>query len=520
MTLSCKLCKQTMTDNEQEDYTTTYIKKVQQPAKYPSAHYHRHLNNDALSNSSLEMLFAAEHNRQTAKLGRMDCNERKRLGVKLIQRRWRGDYAITERGGVIRVDECSDDEGNENNNGNNIEKRRKRPRVDSTNSITSNKFKNNKATATQKSTSIHPKLLYRRTSSHLSHSNARYYKDIHFLHSSSVVIGVDNYGDLDIVRVPSLHCGRLSPSSCRNNNCFDDCADDDDNDYSGGGGGGGVGKLQADRISIINNNNNNETYNNGPRQAMNQFHYELFGYDHGDKFAVGTRCGKVQLFATERASNESAIGSAHRSNNGRCGNNTAVGSTNALWACLPATSTTIGPRRRYYKSDKCPLYKMLSNHNNNDKNIIFDAYNTSYLEEILHWDNDDDNFLTSNAVQGSGCPWAFRESGTSLLGACVDADNGDCFSLRVIDERCGLESSIMNVIVADCGKNASAAKATSNSGEVVDTVCFSGQFGLVTSHRVWDNYLAPASSCLKVSVLGLTSLTYVVYSQPLTNIIY
>jgi hypothetical protein len=93
-------------------------------------------------------------------------------------------------------------------------------------------------------------------------------------------------------------------------------------------------------------------------------------------------------------------------------------------------------------------------------------------------------------------------SGTALIGACVDIDNGDCFSLRVIDERCCFTSSpasassssssssccnsTMNVIVVDDypSKQGNGSGGSSRSNERVDSVCFSGEFGLVTSHSI------------------------------------
>ncbi|KAL7491926.1 hypothetical protein ACHAWT_001170, partial [Skeletonema menzelii] len=175
----------------------------------------------------------------------------------------------------------------------------------------------------------------------------------------------------------------------------------------------------------------------------------------------------------------------------------SLGSANDLWSCLPSTSTiTIGPQRRYYKSEKYPLSILLSN-NIAQKASVFDAYTTSFLEEISDWDKThDDTPNHHHLLQGDGCPWAFREGGslssTALIGACVDAENGDCFSLRVIDERllqqqqsndgsassCG--AAMMKVVVVD-DRNAAASL---NCRERVDAVCFSGEYGVVTSHSI------------------------------------
>eukprot|EP00984_Skeletonema_dohrnii_P025829 scaffold15011_cov89-Skeletonema_dohrnii-CCMP3373.AAC.3 len=435
-------------------------------------------------------------------------SRRRRLGVRLIQQRWRrggctskNHHPANNKQEVAAGLSCY----NDNHDDADIchdDKRQKRStsRDSDTDSLSCNNYSspyNNSAGTTIANTtssnnnkpttsafSIQPTLLFRRTNSNLYYSNERHYTNIQFLNSGQpIVIGVDNYGDLDVVRVPSFGCGGYHVAN-----------DNDDED----GGGGGMGTLQADRMPLFSNTGGG----NGPRvPTMDNFHCELFGYDNGTRFAVGLGSGRMQLFTTERA----AAASAGNCVNGqREDTSSSLGSTNALWSCLPSTTnTTIGPQRRYHKSDKYPLSTMLSSTTN--KTSLFDAYNTSFLEEISDWDNNHNDALTPSQhhlLQGDGCPWAFREggcgslSGTALIGACVDAENGDCFSLRVVDERqqsnnngngsdASACASTMNVVVVDDRKDASFKPI--NCRERVESVCFSGEYGLVTSHSIARN---------------------------------
>jgi hypothetical protein len=379
---------------------------------------------------------------------------------------------------------------------------------------------------------------------------SRHYSQLQFVSASGygggsgnviLLTAIDNYGDLDIIR---SHCGEGSTST-------------------NSGGRGSI--LQADRMSIFasspspsrrssffaaaqNNHYENDSNNimvggGGPRQPMNNnFHYEIYSYDSGNKLAIGLRGGRVQLFgSTERAT--AAGAGAKRSSVSVGTTNNYSSTTNArgailLWSCLPSTSVTIGPQRRYRCNDQYPLSRILSSSSNNnttttttassirERENVLDAYNTFIFEEISDWDRvDDDYYFTmrrgggggaaasNRMILGDGCPWAFREgssssnggngmSGTALIGACVDIDNGDCFSLRVIDERCCFTSSpaassscsssssscnsTMNVIVVDDypSKQGNGGGGSSRVNERVDSVCFSGEFGLVTSHSI------------------------------------
>ena len=258
---------------------------------------------------------------------------------------------------------------------------------------------------------------------------------------------------------------------------------------------------------------------NGPRvPTLDNFHCELFGYDNGTRFAVGLRSGRMQLFTTERAAAAAAAGNCLNEQREDT-SSSSLGSTNALWSCLPPSTTTIGPQRRYHKSDKYPLSTMLSSTTN--KTSLFDAYNTSFLEEISDWDNNHIDALTPShhhLLQCDGCPWAFREggcgslSGTALIGACVDAENGDCFSLRVVDERqqsnsgngsaSACASAMNNVVVVDDRRDASFKPI--NCRERVESLCFSGEYGLVTSHSIARNDDMESqltATCIKVSTI-------------------
>ena len=524
---------------EEEEYTTSYTKLLQRP------NYHHLLdNNDIRSksrNSSLNhyIFSTAEgqnyHNHRNINHTRMYedyYRGRKQLGVRLIQQRWRkGGYDVTrndraEKDKMSTRLNYSDEHGASNSNSISHEgrrqKRSKRRRANSFSSSDDTSLSPNNSNTkvtnkvAQSITSIQPTLLFRRTNSNLYYSNERTYTNIQFLNSSHVVIGVDNYGDLDIVRVPSssssFAAGAIGGGGCTTNVSNGGASEEEEDEEKCGGG---IGTLQADRLSLCNNNHG------GPRYPMdNNFHCELFGYDNGSKFAVGLRSGRVQLFTTEHAAAAAAFSVGNCLNEGGDAPS-SLGSANDLWSCLPSTSTiTIGPQRRYYKSEKYPLSILLSN-NIAQKASVFDAYTTSFLEEISDWDKThDDTPNHHHLLQGDGCPWAFREGGslssTSLIGACVDAENGDCFSLRVIDERllqqqqsndgsassCG--AAMMKVVVVD-DRNAAASL---NCRERVDAVCFSGEYGVVTSHSIAVARNGAASNitatCLKVSLIGMS----------------
>lgn len=538
---------------EEEEYTTCYTKMLLQQTPNYRYHVNGGTSSDRYNNSSLHVLLAGEgqnyyhhqnnHRGVKKHTGRMHedyptRSGRKRLGVRLIQQRWtRGGLVNTENNCAINQDnQVSDYYCNEERSGSAIstrvgtmichdddkkqKRRRKRanssvssssdtssslPSNDTSNSDTANTVKN--AAKTSSVLPVKPTLLFRRSHSNLYYSNERQYTNIQFLNSAqSVVIGVDNYGDLDVVRVPSSATA------------------------GGGGGMDGIGTLQADRMSLCKIHNNNHD-DGGPRYPMDKFHCELFGYDNGRKFAVGLRSGQVKFFTTEHAA---AAGNCLNQPKNAPTSTSLLGNTNALWSCLPSTSiiNAFGPQRRFHKSDKYPLSTMLLSSSSttttqSQRTSLFDAYKTSFLEEISDWDKTNDHDAPNrNQIQGNECPWAFREggcgsvSGTALIGACIDAEQGDCFSLRVMDERLqqsnGASTMSMNVVVAD-----DTIKPT-NCSERVDSVCFSGEYGLVTCHsitaneehtKLWHGMLihdadAPdqTATCIKVSVqLSLTS---------------
>ena len=524
---------------DEEEYTTSYT-KILLRQKYPTSHYlygsssgGGRLRSD--NNFSFIDSFCARGKYYNSSSKSDNCrammqddySSRRRLGVRLIQQRWR-------RGGCTSKNHHSANNKQEvtaglsHNDGADICHDDKRQKVSTTSrdsdtdSLSCNNYsspynnsadttikhttsfnKNNKPTAA--SLSIQPKLLFRRTNSNLYYSNERHYTNIQFLNSGqSIVVGVDNYGDLDVVRVPSFAGGEC--------HCASTGSEDDE------GGGGGMGTLQADRMPLCSNTGGA----NGPRvPTMDNFHCELFGYDNGTRFAVGLRSGRMQLFTTERAAAAAAAAGNCLNEQREDTSSSSLGSTKALWSCLPSTTTTtIGPQRRYHKSDKYPLSTILSSSTN--KTSLFDAYNTSFLEEISDWDNNHNDALTPSQhhlLQGDGCPWAFREggcgslSGTALIGACVDAENGDCFSLRVVDERqqsnsgngsdaSACASTMNNVVVVDDRKD--AALKPINCRERVESVCFSGEYGLVTSHSIARNDDMESqltATCIKVSTI-------------------
>lgn len=560
---------------EEEYYTTTFTKILQQKKKYPALHYiHANIMNRNNSNCS-SLVFAGGQNNYNYhhpnnsknKVQQEYTSGRRQLGIRMIQQRWqsRGGRTLTttmnkspknknrmigwsntaDNDALFDCEKDDDDEDAVIFCHNDKRQRRGRSAHDdddfsdfsdeSSSSPSPYNYNNNAATL-----SIQPTLLFRRTHANLSYysSTTRHYTNIQFLNNPSVVIGVDNYGDLDVVRVPLSSCSSFGSG---NGGGFNDGDGTSSNDDEEDGGGGGIGTLQADRMPISNemihrhNNNNSNNNNGGPRQPMDNFHYEVYGYDNGTKFAVGLRSGRVQLFTTERAA-AAAAASDRGATTTTSSSSSSLASTNALWSCLPSTitttTTTIGPRRRYRAHDKYPLsIMMLSNTTTtttNNKSNLFDAYNTSFLEEISDWDKDD--LLHANHhLRGDGYPWAFRDgggglSGTALMGACVDVENGDCFSLRVIDERCcqqsnnGNDSSssllsagtpaMLNVVVVD--DRSSKRRFNSATTERVDSVCFSGEYGLVTSHSITrkKNDIDSRLTATSIKVSSIVALSF------------
>eukprot|EP00984_Skeletonema_dohrnii_P017071 scaffold7696_cov74-Skeletonema_dohrnii-CCMP3373.AAC.1 len=382
---------------DEEEYTTSYTKILLQQ-KYPTSHYYLHgssggggrLRTD--NNFSFVDSFCARgkyyYNSSSKSdnyraMMQDDYSSRRRLGVRLIQQRWRrGGCTSKNHHSANNEDAAGLSHNYDDHDDADIchdDKRQKRStsRDSDTDSLSCNNYSspyNNSAGTTIANTtlsnnnkpttatlSIQPTLLFRRTNSNLYYSNERHYTNIQFLNSGQpIVIGVDNYGDLDVVRVPSFGCGGYHCATSTNDN------DEED--------GGGIGTLQADRMPLCSSSSGA----NGPRvPTMDNFHCELFGYDNGMRFAVGLRSGRMQLFTTERA----AAAAGNCLNEQREDTSSSLGSTKALWSCLPSTTTTtIGPQRRYHKSDKYPLSTMLSSTTN--KTSLFDAYNTSFLEEI------------------------------------------------------------------------------------------------------------------------------------------
>ncbi|KAL7463645.1 hypothetical protein ACHAXS_004003 [Conticribra weissflogii] len=324
------------------------------------------------------------------------------------------------------------------------------------------------AEATADTNGVDTKLLIRRTDSDFSSS--RFHQTIHYLNSNTIV-AVDNFGALDIVAIPFQSSMCQSQSNER---------------------GGGRDKFLADRLPLWEASCSNDI--------------ELFGYQGGNKIAVGTESGRMTLLSSLEC-HDSCVRDEQTEN----GNPADV---HALWTCLPPTATTRGPLRRYLRNNSCSLSRMLAITDKEELLQTFNNYTT--FEEIPHWDwdwNDDRDWNGPNSMVRRECSipttrrhrggqWSFREagmsggggggSGTSLLGAFVDSER-DCFSLRLVDER--LSSSCQIATSSTHPPPAAVVVFVDDSGhqppaygnvvvEDVVSVCFSGEFGLVTAHNV------------------------------------
>ena len=303
-------------------------------------------------------------------------------------------------------------------------------------------------------------------------SNSSEYQSIKFI-SDHTVVAVDSRGYLDFVGLP-LHntntsCSTTSLNVQSNNN------EDDGRRF-------GVGTHLA-RVPIA-----------PPPSATSSGIYhlgkhvlELYPYAQGEKVAIGLPSGQVRLFASERldvldsSSCTYGVTDTHR---------TPVGgeftNPHAIWSCLPITS--LGPKRRYTRSNQYGLYpsmiaSMLTIPKRED--LPESSHNLKYSMEITNWNTD--LFLF---YRQQNCPpfiqnhhydalWAFREGGigsnSALIGAFVDPEL-DCFSLRQFDERVANGSTTSSAVFVD-----NSCKEKCN-GDEVNSICFTGDFGLVTNH--------------------------------------
>mmetsp|Transcript_985 Transcript_985/g.2293 ORF Transcript_985/g.2293 Transcript_985/m.2293 type:complete len:537 (-) Transcript_985:5676-7286(-) len=465
-------------------------------------------------------------------------NNKRALAVKLIHKRWRcaADIADATNNNVTAIDIYSND-GEEDMYGDGCGGRRRRQRLSNgSNSRSScsnyNRSSNEEVTSTEDSfeettSSIHqqrrqrqhnnPTLLFRRNNT--DYSTTRHYHHIHFL-TSHWVLAADSYGDLDVVSVKESGGGlmgddgggRSKGGTARGREGTDGNGESEDEGEDDGINCGSKGVLLIDRLRLSSNTSNAR---DAPRNPLDQY-LELYGYQNGRKFAVGLPSGGVELYSTEYCGSSSLSsggnnkGSSNYTNTyckGRVSTRkqstkTTYGSVdaNAVWGALPPTVTQYpGPRRRYLRSDKYSLAHMLYLDDNEALMELSNDYVT--FNEIAGWNDEAMSLKRSTQRKQTnvhsvkaGALWAFREggigggSGTALIGACVDVE-GDCFSLRVMDERvCEGNEDASTMVFVDTSNHSKGCTAVSDfeTNNDVISICFTGEFGLVTGHCQFD----------------------------------
>ncbi|KAL9185878.1 hypothetical protein ACHAXT_003655 [Thalassiosira profunda] len=251
-------------------------------------------------------------------------------------------------------------------------------------------------------------------------TGADHCKAITFLNDQTI-LSIDNNGELRVVGLP------LSVS-----------------EEGGGDNPGSVGKLMA-QMPVI------------PKMAVwerSSLAYRLhepYGYRRGERFVIGMPGGRMQLFSTEKMEGYDWV------------ENCAPDGPGHAWSTLE----TQRPKRRIERRSNFSLASMLQM----DRSAL--------LQEVYITPGELPDVDSNSRFPSGGNIWAFREggigggSGTALLGACVDVES-DCFSLRVMDERVGgLSSAAPSHVFVDM---------SSRAGDEIQSICFSGEHGIVTSH--------------------------------------
>ena len=250
----------------------------------------------------------------------------------------------------------------------------------------------------------------------------RFYNRLLYL-DQSTILGVDNCGRFDIVGISQ------EKSECDTNQ--------------------GYGKLLADGIKLSHHDTN----------TMRGIQPEVYAFQNGSKFVAGYPSGDMEIFSTDRV--------------------TANG--------VHTSTQHIGPRRRFERDKTHSLQDMLSAVDH--EKLLEEFYSGS---ELSCWDNGSESFRLGRDVTISGIKpcsqWAFREGGgassSALIAACIDAE-GDCFSLRVIDER-SRDTECRPTIFVDTSSGVGPSEERN-----VQSICFAGEYGLVVAMNNSTTSLLP-----------------------------
>ena len=249
----------------------------------------------------------------------------------------------------------------------------------------------------------------------------QFYNKLLYL-DQSTILGVDNCGRFDIV-------GMISEVNTED------------------GTSHGCGKLLADGIKLSCHDSN----------TLRGIQPEVYAYQNGSKFVAGLPSGDMEIFSTERATG------------------------------IHTSTQHIGPRRRFGRDEMHSLRDMLSV---TDHEKLLEEFHSG--SELSCWDNGSDSFRLDRDITSSDfkpCPqWAFREGGgassSALIAACIDAE-GDCFSLRIIDERIR-DTECRPTVFVDTSSNFGL-----DEQGIVQSICFTGEYGLVVAMRSLTTSILP-----------------------------
>ena len=268
------------------------------------------------------------------------------------------------------------------------------------------------------------------------------YTSVIFMNQHDIVLGVDQAGRIDIVRLPR---------------------------YGSEGSTEVLGIKLASKVELQ------------PR-CENLTFSKLKSIQSGEAFAVGLPSGEFRVFATERAASWRAQN--HTTQQIHLQQNMTQHRIHLdAWRF-------IGPKRRYHRDHVDRSYSLLYMLDNLRGNPVL--YN---MMQVMDWSVN--NSLTRMNGQSSenlndwlpsgryrSCDddarWDFRDTQSGLQAAFVDQEN-DCFYLRVLDDRTKQSSSQPKLVIdADSKDDASSCR------EDITSICFVSEHYLATSH-VWKN---------------------------------
>ena len=266
------------------------------------------------------------------------------------------------------------------------------------------------------------------------------YTSVAFLNKHDIVLGADQFGRIDIVRLPR---------------------------YGSDGSAEVLGTRLATKVEL--------------RPFCEKLSFvKLKSFHNGEAFAVGLPTGEFRVFATEHAY-------SWRTEHYNKGNDIQQ-------RFIPEPRFNLdgwrflGPRRRYHRDfldSSRALLNMLDNHRGSPV--------MNNMSQVMDWNDNDSlsrpsdshNWLRRTEFLPGGFPsfnddarWDFRETPSGLHAAFVDQER-DCFSILFLDDRTNSNSRRPKLMIdTDSRDDARLCQ------EDVTSICFVSDNYLVTSH-VW-----------------------------------